>query len=154
MRRHAGFTMVELLVVIAILGIMSATALPLYRTFQQRTYGSEAALMIKRILDAQIMHYLEKDKFFPDTGNVMEIYHDGTQKLNGAIDPNVIENTLNALKITIPVGHFLDFTITNIPPGKICMVTISSPQNSFPLFKNGDRFITGTVNNTGKIDIL
>jgi len=145
MRRHAGFTMVELLVVIAILGIMSATALPLYRTFQQRAYGSEAALMLKRILDAEIMYFLENETFFPN-GLTINIYHND--------DPGKAEisQIKDAIKITIPVGHFLDFTIT--ADANICSVTISSPQNSFPLFKNGDPFITGTVDATGKTDIL
>lgn len=137
--------MVELLVVIAILGIMSVTALPLYRTFQQRAYGSEAALMLKRILDAEIMYFLENETFFPN-GSTINIYHND--------DPGKAEisQIKDAIKITIPVGHFLDFTIT--ADANTCSVTISSPQNSFPLFKNGDPFITGTVDTTGKIDIL
>ncbi len=153
MKRHAGFTMVELLVVIAILGIMSVTALPLYHTYQQRAYGSEAALMLKQILDAEIMYFLENDVFFPtQVGERIIIYHSGAPDLPDGI---VIDDIKNALKITIPAGHFLNFDIVNTstPPGKSCQVNISSFGN-FPLFKDGSPSITADVDHNGKIDIL
>ena len=124
MRGNAGFTMIELLVVVAILGIMAVTAVPLYHTYQQRAYGSEAALLLKRILDAQIMYFLENDKFFPETGQTKLVFHDDPPTKSDILE---IEK---ALKLTIPVGHFLDFTITGMP-GQTCIVTISSFKSSF-----------------------
>jgi len=130
MRRHAGFTMVELLVTVAILGIMTATAFPLYNKWVQRTYGSEAALTLKRILDGEIAYILENDDFFPEVGNPVHIYHDGK-------DPSAadVQRTKDALNITLPVGHFLDFTITHgieEDGTKFCLVDIRA---DFPLFK-------------------
>jgi hypothetical protein len=65
---------------------------------------------------------------------------------------------LDSLNVDVPVGHQLDFTITGISlPDfdlEMCIVIISSPQNSFPLFANGDTFIRGRVDKTGKIDIF
>ena len=151
MKRRAGFTLVELMVVVAILGILAATAIPLLTIYQQRAYGSEAALTVKKILDGQIMYYLDNEKFYPDPGDFIEIYHDGTQKLNGVNGPTVIQDTLDALKIKIPIGHFLDFRITNlpgVPPG--CTVVINHHRN-IPLFKNGKKSIVGELDNTGKI---
>jgi hypothetical protein len=65
----------------------------------------------------------------------------------------VISHVEDALKIDIPTGHRLDFTITTLP-GQTCMVTISSFGNSFALFKNCASPVTGTVDNTGKLSVF
>jgi prepilin-type N-terminal cleavage/methylation domain-containing protein len=64
--RRTDFTVIELMVVIAILGILGATAVPYYRTFQQRACGSEACMMLKQVLDAEIMYFLEHEEFFSE----------------------------------------------------------------------------------------
>ena len=147
MRRHAGFTLIELMVVIAVLGILGATAVQCYRMIQQRACGSDAASMLKRILDAEIMYFLENDKFFPEVGQTIMIFHDDLPS------KAEITQTKDALKITIPVGHSLDYSITTML-GPVCMVTISSYGNSFALFKDGSPSVTGTVDDTGKMDRL
>ena len=149
MRRRAGFTIIELMVVVAILGILAATAYPLLNIYQQRAYGSEASLMVRKILEGQIMYFLDNEKFYPDPGDLIEIYHDGTQKLNGVDKPTVIQDTLDALKIKIPIGHFLDFQIRNIP-GVGSHVEISHYRNH-ALFKNDGHKIIGDLDNTGEI---
>lgn len=144
MKKQAAFTLIELMVVIAILGIMAASAVPLYHTYQQRAYGSEAALMIKRILDGQIMYFLEHDKFFPEDGSSISIYHDDPP------DKQEILDIKNALNILIPVGHFLDYHIQTSPgtADGWCLVTISA---DFPLFKDGSKQIGATVDSTGAV---
>ena len=147
MNKKHGFTLIELMVVIAILGILGATAVPCYRTIQRRSYGSEATMMLRDLLDAEIIYFLDNDKFFPEVDHPLDVFHDDLPS------KAEIAQIRDALKITIPVGHFLDFTITTLPD-QTCMVTVSSYGNSFPLFKGGSPSITGTVDNTGKVDIL
>jgi hypothetical protein len=65
----------------------------------------------------------------------------------------VISHIEDVLKIDIPTGHRLDFTITPLP-GQTRMVTISSFGNSFAFFRNGASSVTGTVHNTGKVSVL
>jgi len=150
MKRRAGFTLVELMVVVAILGILAATAVPLLNIWRQRASGSEATMMVKRILDAQIMYYLENENFFPETeGASVMMWHNDLPS-----DPDIAD-VKDALNIFIPVGHFLDITITNTtiignPPS--CMVSICSSKGH-PLFKGGLTSILGTLDHTGKIFI-
>jgi type II secretory pathway pseudopilin PulG len=135
------------MVVIAILGILGATAIPLYHTIKQRACGAEACRMLKQILDAEIIYFLDNNKFFPQVGQPILIFHDDLPS------KAEITQTEEALKITIAVGHFLDYSIVTLP-GQTCMVTISSFGNSFALFKNGASSISATVDQTGKIVIL
>lgn len=148
MKRERGFTLIELMVVIAIVGILSATALPFYNTYRMRTYGSEAKVMMKQILEAEITYYLDNDTFFPlNIGDAIIISHNST--LNNPAD---ITQVMQALKIIIPEGHNLDFTFQRLPDLNgidAIWVTISSYNNSFPLHSGGT-FITEYVNRNGQ----
>ena len=149
MRKKTGFTLIELMVVIAIIGIMAGSAIPLYSRYMQRSVGSEATVMLRQILNAQIMYYLENETFFPKD-KMYIINHSGQIWPGDEDELNAIQQ---ALKIDIPVGHFLDFTIMSDSVEGECTVTISSPQNSFPLFKNGDAYLIGIVDKNGYIDL-
>jgi len=139
MRKQTGFTLIELMVVIAIVGILAVTAMPFYQTWQQRAYGSEATLMMKKIMDGQIMYYLDQNQFFPIAGPGIVIPSQGTCSPGTAI-----QDVENALKITIPQGHNLNYQINNY--GEECYVIIWA---SFPLFKDGHRELHGRLEKGG-----
>ena len=149
MKRDRGFTLIEVVVAIAIVGILSATAIPFYTVYRQRTYGSEAKVMIKLILDAEIAYYLENDTFYPPNfGDLIQIFH------NDPPDKQEITDIKNALNIIIPVRHKLDFEIRRFPDNTgvdAVWVRVGSAGGAFALFSDGSPSITGSVNTDGRI---
>ena len=142
MGKKEGFTLIELMAVVAILGLLSVTAVPFYHTWMQRAYGTEAALMMKQIMDGEIMYFLSNDEFFPTpSGSTVEVYDDGTENPAGAFS-----DIKEKLHVVIPTGHHLDYIIQNY--GSLCLVQIEAP---FPLFRNGDRYLYAVIYPDGKI---
>jgi prepilin-type N-terminal cleavage/methylation domain-containing protein len=147
MKKQAGFTLVELMVVIAIMGILAASGGRFVAKYRQRTVGSEATVMMKQLLEAEIIYFLAHDEFFPKDpgpGNEIWVYHDG-----GPPSTNDQQRALNALKVAIPPGHLLDFHVYRTGAGSPATVEIYSAGN-FNLFPGVPR-IKGTVDKTGKM---
>jgi prepilin-type N-terminal cleavage/methylation domain-containing protein len=139
--KQSGFTLIEIMVVIAILGILGATAVPVYNTWLQRARGSETKIMAKQILDAEITYYLDNDNFFPDPGATIDV-------LRGYSNNHINVTTIaEKLHITIPTGHFLDYTIINDPVDGKLYLTISSDVEIF----KGVYIVTYWIDKSGKI---
>ena len=144
MEEGRGFTLIEIMVAVAIMGILAATAIPFYNTYRQRSYGSEASVMMKNILDAEIFYFLNNENFFPpNVGDTIMINHNDPPGL-----PAIGQVKAN-LNIDIPVGHQLDFLIQR-PTADTCMVTIGS-HGGFPIFGGGVNIIIRTIDSQGNI---
>ena len=150
MKRQSGFTILEILVSLAIVGILSATAVPVYRTWQGRAYGSEAAIMLKQIIGAEVNYFLENNKFFPHDTTYF-IPHQGQTE---PTDIDVIENIFKNLHITISQGRFLEYGLTGFKDesGENFILTIRSRNRDFEIFK-GAREIWATLDKDGNSNI-
>jgi type II secretory pathway pseudopilin PulG len=133
------------MVVIAIMGILAASAVGFLTKYRQRTVGSEALVMMKQLLEAEIIYFLAHNDFFPAWGD------DEIRVWNNGIDPSSADQqrALDALKVALPTGHLLDFRVYRTGDGSPATVDIFSAGN-FDLFP-GVPQIRGTVNKDGRL---
>ncbi len=148
MKRQDGFTLIELMVVIALVGILALTASPVYHTYRQRAYGSQAAIMAKQIMDAQILHFLEHEKFFPtDSSNVIFIPSDTPPS---EATQQALQEVRDHLNISIPLGQRLSYQIysVGVNADESCFIRVFAP---FALFKHGKTDLNYSVSKDGDI---
>ncbi|MCB9229455.1 MAG: prepilin-type N-terminal cleavage/methylation domain-containing protein [Deltaproteobacteria bacterium] len=69
--QNRGFSLVELMIVVAIIGVLSALAVPRFRTFQAKARQAEAKSNLAFIYTLQQSYFGDNDKFatMEDTGN-------------------------------------------------------------------------------------
>ncbi|RPI76820.1 MAG: prepilin-type N-terminal cleavage/methylation domain-containing protein [Desulfobacteraceae bacterium] len=151
MQGKKGYTLVELMIVIAIIGILAGLALPSYRTYQQRAYATHAQLTLKEIMNAQLVYYLEHNKFYPEDNTPIVIM--STEPENSA----ELKKIRDGLHLAIPTGRTLDYyfyAANNDPANTSSFTLVVRSSFDFPLFINGSSVLTGILDTNGTTDIF
>lgn len=63
LNQQEGFTLVELMVVVAIIGILSAVAIPNFKTYQSKSRSSEARLQLSSLYTAEVAFASDYDNY-------------------------------------------------------------------------------------------
>jgi len=147
---NKGFTLVELMVVVAIIGILSAIAIPNFKTYQAKAKTSEAKIQLASIYQAEIAIQSDFDSFAtcltdagyvaPTTGNYYAV---------GFPAANTTANTIvrNNGGTCTDAGTF-GFPATKRVAGQMMVVTNLSSVTAMPSdFKNA--YTAPQVSNTG-----
>lgn len=62
-RNHRGFALIELMTALAILGILTAVAIPVFRSLQARAHQAETAGNLSRIFASEVAFYAEEYRY-------------------------------------------------------------------------------------------
>jgi type II secretion system protein G len=151
MQGKKGYTLVELMIVIAIIGILATLVFPSYRTYQQRAYALHAQLMLKEIMNAQLVYYLERNKFYPEDNAPIVIM--STEPQNSG----ELKKVRDGLHLDIPVGRTLDYyfyAANNDPANTSSFTLVVRSSSDFPLFINGSSVLTGILDTDGNTNVF
>ncbi|BDP29466.1 prepilin-type cleavage/methylation domain-containing protein [Vibrio vulnificus] len=103
-KKQQGFTLIELMIVVGIIGILSALAVPAYKSYVIKTEAN-TAVGIPRTLLSNIDLYIQEKGAFPETANIADV--------GGATDMSALGGLALTKDGTTATNGTLIFTISN-----------------------------------------
>ncbi|ATC56643.1 pilin [Vibrio anguillarum] len=102
--KQSGFTLIELMIVVGIIGVLSAIAIPAYKSYLIKT-ESNTAVSIPRTLLTNIDLYIQEKGSFPETTEASEV--------GAASDMSAMGTLALTKNATTPTNGTLVFTVNN-----------------------------------------
>jgi len=106
MRRMSGFTLIELMIVLAVIGILTAVALPSYRSYIARGIRSQGQQFLIDFSQRQEQYFLDSRAYATGVGN-------GAGLINLTIPDKVTQNY--TLTVTTPAAPAQSYVLTLEP---------------------------------------
>jgi len=168
-QNQKGFTLIELMVVVGIVGILSAVAIPNFRTYQAKSKTTEAKLALASIYTAELSFFSDYDSYAvclntmgyrPDGGQSSRYYTTGFKNADTNANAAVPSNAGCNGNIGVNGKYFLgtkgnsDSAVNNAQRSEAQLESIAPTQTTYtaaavgivePGGTRGDRW---TVTNT------
>ena len=122
MRRKSGFTLIELMIVLAVIGILTAIALPSYRSYIARGIRSQGQQFLVDLSQRQEQYFLDQRAYATGVGTTAGL-------INISIPDKVQQN------------YTLTVTVPNPPQSYTLILAPKAGTNMFP----GDGVSDGTL---------
>jgi len=126
MKNKKGFTLLELVIVIVIVGVLSIVAVPVYRSYTENAYLTEAKALLGGVYKAEKIYYVEFGRFAV-----------GSAKDSLGIDSSGNKFFRNFEIVETPNGGFSAYTNGEGPAASISLALIVG-ENSAPYWSRGD----------------
>jgi len=155
---NKGFTLVELMVVVAIIGILSAIAIPNFKSYQARAKTSEAKIQLASVYQAELALQSDFDSFAtclldagyspPKTGNYYAI---GFPAANPTVNSIVRDNGGTCADTGFGFPAFRKVAGITMAEADLTGVTVQDAtdfENGFTtpqVSNNGDTFLAGAI---------
>lgn len=154
---NKGFTLVELMVVVAIIGVLSAIAIPNFKTYQARAKTSEAKIQLASVYQAELAMQSDYDSFAtclldagytpPKAGNYYAI---GFPAANPTVNQMVRDNGGTCADTGFGFPAFKKVAGVSMVEADLSGVTANAADfdNGFTtpqVSNNGDAFLAGAI---------